>query len=92
MNVEIPPIPMQTAIAFTPDLGVATSSPPVNSGLFPGSSIEKIINDIKEPTNCGRHTKTFKIPRLSFRQYSNYSTYFIFLPIIKNLLDTSKLV
>lgn len=86
MNVEIPPIPMQTAIAFTPTLGVATSSPSVNSGLFPGSSIEKIMNDIKEPTNCGRQAKTFKIPRL-FPSVFNHS-------IVQHtdLLDTSKLI
>ena len=47
------PINKQIAIPFGPSFLTSPPASPASSGLFPGSSTEKTISEMKVPTNCG---------------------------------------
>ncbi|KAH9860163.1 hypothetical protein IAQ61_011947 [Plenodomus lingam] len=64
-QAEQAPINKQTAIAFGPSFRAAVSAtaPSLSSGLLPGSRIEKTIQLMAVPTNCGSVVYRFMMPR-----------------------------
>ena len=63
-HAEHAPINKQTAIAFGPSVPWCSSGgPSLNSGLLPGSRMEKTTQEMPVPMNCGSVVYRFMMPR-----------------------------